>query len=301
MLDCKVARTAVIAGALTLLLPVSTSIAQDSARLANRSRPNYRFLQDKPVNGGAAQEEEPASFELDADRITELQSIDTFNSLEDGQPGDPGHFELQFDFGWQTTSNQDDPVTFTPELKYTPDGSDFLRNMKLTLNAPMVYGLGGVDGNADVTLGWQQRWVVENGLMPTLATLAEVRLPSGYRSSGVDGTLTGIVAKEAGPGTIYLNAFAASVNGDNIEDLRHFQWGMRTGYRWRVDEKIALIADYVYQSSEQTGHSDVHLFEVSGEWHINDNLVIGPGIVVGLDHNDEAPNFGAGFRLTWAF
>ena len=46
--------------------------------------------------------------------------------------------------------------------------------------------------------------------MPTIATLAEIRVPTGYHSAGVDGSLTGIVAKDLGPGTMYLNGFATT-------------------------------------------------------------------------------------------
>jgi hypothetical protein len=246
----------------------------------------------------ARQAEPPAPIE---DAVAERQSVDTFNSIEDGQPGVPGGFELEADFGWQTTSGEHDSFLLTPEIEYTLDGCDFLRNMQLILGVPMEFGLGGVDGNGDVVLGWQQRWVAEDGLMPTLGTLAEVRLPSGYHSSGVDGTLTGIVAKDCGPGTLYLNAFAKTANGDNIDELRHFQWGLRAGYKWRITDDWALIGDYVHEVSEEEGHGDLNLLEVSGEWHVTKDLTIGPGILVGLDDNEETPNFGAGVHLTWSF
>ena len=235
------------------------------------------------------------------DAVAERQSVDAFNSLEDGQPGVPGGFELEADFGWQTTSGEHDAFSLTPELELTLDGCEFLRNTQLILGVPLDFGLGRVEGNGDVEFGWQQRWVAEEGLMPTLATLAEVRLPSGYHSAGVDGTLTGIVAKDCGPGTLYFNAFAKTANGDNVEDLRHFQWGLRAGYKWRITDELALIADYLHEVSEQETHGDVNLLEVSGEWHVTKDLTIGPGIFVGLDDNEETPNLGAGVHLTWSF
>ena len=208
---------------------------------------------------------------------------------------------MEFDAGWQTQSGEHDSVPFVPELELTLGGNDFLRNTQLILGFPMEFGLGGVDGNADAQFGWQQRWVQEEGWVPTLATLAEVRFPSGYQSSGVDGTLTGIMAKECGPGTIFLNAFIKTANGNNVEDLRHFQWGVRAGYKWRLREDLALITDYVNQVSEEEGHSNLNLVEVSGEWRMNEQLTIGPGIVIGLDDNEETPNFGAGVHVTWSF
>lgn len=256
---------------------------------------------DEQAEPYTTSEYESSQYETTADSLTERQSIDAYTSLEDGQPGDPGRFELEFDVGWETSSGEHDPVLFAPELTFTLDGNEFLRNTQLILAVPMEFGLGGVDGNADVEFGWQQRWVSEEGWIPTLATLAEIRLPTGYHSSGIDGTFTGIVAKDIGPGTMFLNAFVKTANGNNVEDLRHFQWGVRTGYKWRLQDDLAIIADYVNQASEEQGHGNINLLEVSGEWRVNEQLTIGPGIVVGLDDNEETPNFGVGVHLTWSF
>ncbi|MBN2563949.1 MAG: hypothetical protein JXQ75_23790 [Phycisphaerae bacterium] len=259
--------------------------------------------QDEPLQEESTEryEERASGLEQGEDDVAARQSIDSFTSLEDGQPGDPGKFELEFMLEWETISGEHDPITLETELEYTPDGSDFLQNMQLILGVPVEMGLGGVDGNADLEFGWQQRWVREDGMMPTLATLAEIRIPSGYHSSGVDGTLTGIVAKDVGPGTAYLNGFVKTANGDNVEDVRHFQWGVVTGYKWRIDERFALIGDYVCKSSEEDGHANVNLLELSGEYKVNEHLTVGPGIVIGLDDNEETPNFGAGLRATISF
>ena len=243
-------------------------------------------------SGGAA-----AKSGIEEDELTEHQSVDSFSSLEDGQPGQPGEWEVQIDMGWRTHPDEHDPISLNMEIQKTLSGSEFLENTQLIIAVPLELGLGGVDGNGDVSLEWQQRWVRDNGSMPTLATLTEVRLPTGYHSSGVDGKITGIVAKEAGPGTLYFNAFAETANGDNVEDLRHFQWGFRAGYKWRIDEKLALIGDYVNQSSEEEGHANINALELSGMYKATEHLTVGPGILIGLDHNDETPNVGAGVRL----
>ena len=278
-------------------------MAQDSGRQSPESNTTQATTEKTSQDSATISTRdarESDQFRPSGDDVAERQSIDAFSSLEDGQPGHPGRFELQFDFGWETTSGEHDPVLFKPELKFTLDGNEFLRNTKLTLSVPTEFGSGGVNGNADLEFGWQQRWVTEEGLMPTLATLAEIRIPSGYHSSGVDGTLTGIVAKDFGPGTFYFNAFAETANGHNVKDLRAFQWGLRAGYKWRVSDDFALIGGYVYSSSEQYGHGDINLLEVSGQWRVSETITIGPGVFVGLDNNEETPNFGAGFRLTWS-
>lgn len=296
------------------LIATRQSTAQDPARSSARRDSSqgdpYRY---QPMSLAEMQDQEATSYEESGttrseqslasreDLVTEHQSVDAFNSLEDGQPGPAGELELQLQFGWKTTSGEHDPFEFSTELQYTPDGNEFLRNMQLILGVPVEMGLGGVEGNADIDLGWQQRWVKEDGMMPTISTLAEIRLPTGYHSSGVDGTLTGILAKEMGSGTAFLNGWVKTANGDNVEDLRHFQWGARAGYKYRVSDTLALIGDYFIESSEEEGHSNVNALEFSAEYRFNEHVTIGPGILVGLDDNEETPNLGAGLRLQIAF
>lgn len=263
-----------------------------------------RLAQYQPEENDAGTERSYQSTEttsVSEDAMTEEQSLDSYCSLEDGQPGEPGHFELKTDIGWQTKSGEHDPVLLTPELTYTFDGSEFLRNMELGLSVPMELGLGGEPGNGDVEIAWLQRWVREDGMMPTISTVAEIRVPSGYHSSGVDGTLTGVIAKNLGPGTMFLNGFIKTANGHNIDDLRHFQWGARAGYKWQVRDDLAFIVDYVNQSSEEEGNANSNLLELSSEWRVNEHLTIGPGIVIGLDDNEETPNLGAGVHVGWSF
>ena len=233
------------------------------------------------------------------DDVAERQSVDTWSTLEDGQPGAPGELEIHLASGWQTRSGEHDPVFLEPELEYTLDGSEFLRNTQLILGVPLTLGFGDYVGNGDIEFGWQQRWVKEEGMMPTLATLAEMRIPSGYEGSGVDGKLTGIVAKDIGPGTAYFNAFIITANGHEVEDVRHFQWGGRVGYKWRITDAFSFITDYVHQSSEEMGHANSNTLELSSEYKFNEHLSIGPGIVIGLDRNEETPYFGAGIRAVY--
>jgi len=253
------------------------------------------------VFGGALAAAQAQDAGAGEDAVTERQSMDAFMSLEDGQPSAPGTLELQLDFGWITTSGESDAGIFVPELKYTPDGNEFLRNMKLALTFPVELGNGGIDGNGDAEFAWQQRWVAEDGNVPTLATILSMRAPTGYQSSGVDGTFTGILAKDCGPGTFFLNGWVKTANGNNIEDRRDFQWGGRVAYLWRFAEGAALTVGYVHETSEEDGVSNMNLVELGAQFEINENLTIGPGVFVGVDGRESTPNFGAGIRVTYGF
>jgi len=267
------------------------------------------------------------------DPVALRQEIDSFTSLQDGQPAAPGDWELQLDGGWNTRSHRHDHTLIEPVVKYTPhrytsSGYEFFEAMQLSLRMPLDVGRGEVVGNGDMTFGWQERWLVEHDGLPTVATLAEIRMPTGRKSNGADGTLTGILDKDFGPGTMYLNGWVRTANGESENggegrtakycvdfyssgasqslcengcDRRHFQWGVRLGYKWRVCGRTSLIVDYVHQSSEKTGRDNVNLLELAAEFRTQHRVAFGPGVFVGLDRNAETPRLGAGFRILYLF
>lgn len=246
--------------------------------------------------------------------IRELQSMDAFTSIEDGQPGAPGEWELRLDISWEhldddgddghrffgfRSRDDDDVYPAELELKYTGKGGHFRENMKLTLTSGAEFGNGSVEGNGDLELGWQQRWVTEHDKTPTFATLLSVRTPTGDDSSGVDVTLFAILDKDLGPGTLFLSAWITDANGG--DDVRSTQWGGQLGYRWRIGERFALIGNYVHKSSEDKGNDEIDLLELGVEYHPTDNVIFGPGVFVGLSDDEEAPDLGAGIRFTYTF
>jgi len=256
-----------------------------------------------------------------ADEMEDIQSFNTYTSLEDGQPGQPGELQINYFNGWETTSGESDPWLMKTEIEYTFK-QELLRNTKLGLAVPLELGNGGVDGNGDIEFAWKQRWIAEEegNWWPTFSTINEIRIPSGYHSEKVDWTLTGVLAKNIGPGTAYVNAWLKSANGSNNledestfwdqlwceekgEDLRNFQWGFRFGYKWRLSENFAIIPAYIMESSELRGGHNQNRGEISAEWRVNEQLSIGPGILFGLDGGDETPHFGAGITLhyEWIF
>lgn len=246
-------------------------------------------------------EDEKTKDEKAEDVLIEHQSIDAYCSLEDGTGGPPGEVALELNSGWLTRSGEPDEYPLSLELKWTPGGNEFLDNTELAVGVPLELGVGAVKGNGDIELGWQQRWVKDNGMVPTLGTLVEIRTPSGLHSSGVDAIVTGIVAKEMGPGTGFLNLWMRSANGNNIDEVRGFQWGFRAGYKWRITEQLAFIGVYSHEISEEKHHGDLNLLEFASQIEVCDHLTVGPGIIAGLDNNEETPDFGAGVRFECTF
>jgi short-subunit dehydrogenase len=91
---------------------------------------------------------------------------------------------------------------------------------------PLVLGNGGYEGNGDVELEWIQRWIAEEPChwWPTFSTVNLIRFPTGYHSAKVDWTLTGVLAKNVGPGTAYMNAWLKTANGDNNLEEGSTRW-----------------------------------------------------------------------------
>lgn len=252
--------------------------------------------------------EMPRSLFWPKDSVALAQEADTFTSLEDGQPAGPGDWEMQLQGGWGTWSNthRHDPALLEPGLKYTPHrygqaGAQFLENMQLRMRMPFALGTGEVAQNGDLDFGWQQRWIKECSIWPTVSTLAEIRMPTRHHSSGVDGTFTGILAKAIGPGTAYANGWARTANGDDIDDVRHFQWGVRGGYKLPLADWAALLAVYSHSSSMVKGCGNSNMLELGASFRTEHRLAFGPGVFMGLDDNGETPNFGVGFRLIYLF
>lgn len=262
---------------------------------------------------------ETKSSEAAEDVMEDIQSFNTYISLDDGQPGQRGELQFNFFNGWETGDDESDPWNMRMEIEYSPNGGNWLLdNAKFGIGVPFELTNGAVDGNGDVSLVWKQRLLEEerDGAPVTFTIQNELRLPTGYDSSGVDWTVQGVIAKEFGPGTAVFNAFAKSanghnnlesaswwdqVNGESDDELEHFQWGFRLGYKWRLTESFALVTDYINQNNELRGERNQNIGELAAEWRVNEHLTIGPGIMFGLDGQDSTPDFGAGLLIHYSW
>jgi hypothetical protein len=197
--------------------------------------------------------------------------------------------------------HKDDATDLTVKLSHRPRGPQWLHNMELQLSLPLDLGDGDVEGNGDLEFGVLYRFIQEDGCVPTVALLSTMRIPSGDRSDGVDGIFTGIVSHTLGPGVLYLNGTVATLN-NNIESYeRRFQWSVVPGYKLPVTDGLALIFDYVQQSSPWKGVGNQNLLELGAEIHLADGLTLGPGVQIGLDGREGTQNLGAGVVLEYEF
>jgi hypothetical protein len=241
-------------------------------------------------------------------------------SVKDAVPIPCGQLDLRLTGQWITAGapanrgDSGDDFIITPGLVWGA-ADDF----ELFLNVPVWVGSGGeipgirpdpitggtesgLDGNADAYLGFLWRFADQVDYWPAAALQFTGRFPTGVRSSGIDVEGRLILTNEYDSGLrSHLNVWGTSANGDNFEELRHFQYGGSIGVDGPLaGDDLRWVLDYMYVSSRELGNSGTNLADVGWQWRISDVHNLGMSVQIGLDHSDdEAPNFGA--KVTYAY
>jgi len=181
-------------------------------------------------------------------------------------------------------------------------------NVEVSLDLPINLGDGGnadggYDGNADLRLGLLYRfWEDQGDWVPAFALSSKLRLPTGDRSSGVDGELRAILTKEYESDLrSHVNGFVTTANGNNEPDTRYFQWGLVIGMDGPLcaDGAVRWVADYMHRSSEHFGASNMNVLELGSEWTMAQNSKLGMSAQIGLDDHEETPAFG--LKLNYSY
>ncbi len=215
--------------------------------------------------------------------------------LRSADPEEPGEMDLKIIYGYETASGEDDDH----ELEFVLEWG-MARNWEFILEAPFEIGDGGVEGNGDITaFGFHTRFWEEDGWIPAVAMRNLMRIPTGYHSSGVDYIGRLLVTKSILPGRLraHFNPFLTSVNGNNEEEARHFQWGAAIGVDYRVNDDLVLVADYLHRTSEEEGYRNNHSIELGADWKLAEHHTVAFGTELGLDGDSSGANWG--FKVSY--
>ena len=60
------------------------------------------------------------------------------------------------------------------------------------------------------------------------------------------------------------------------------------------------VVDYVNKTSNFYGHSNMNLIDVGWQWTMDDASQLGMSMLIGLDDEEETPNFGAAVTYAMA-
>lgn len=243
--------------------------------------------------------EEP--FDNDYREVSEF-----FNIREANPQVVKGEWEFETEFFWNTKSNgDDDEFRMDQTLKYGITNSFFV---ELEVQEPNV-GDGGEQGAGDLGIVLFKRFVkeVKGGDVPAVAGYAEIRLPTGDHSRNTDALLSGVVTKSLEWGMrAHFQAFIETANGgysdEDDDNRRDLQWGFGPGFDWEIDDKTLVLLNYLNKSGDKDGEHNNNILELGASRQIVDNGKISEhikaAIDIGLDGQDETPNFGA--RFLWS-
>ena len=284
-------------------------LALAGTAFAQESDVTYETTTTTTVSGGA-------------DLISELWAMDDANPIATGQ------VDLRLTGQWVTSSapanfgDSDDDFVFEPSLRWGP-----CANVEVFASVPIWLGdsgdRGAFDyGNYDTYVGFTWRIMEPQDIWPAAALGASARIPTGDGSSGIDGELRLILTNEYESGMrSHINAFAATINddedasgggffgpfggffgADDFGDPRHFQYGFVIGMDGPLcgDGAVRWVADYMNRSSLHYGASNMNILELGWEWTMAEARKLGMSVQIGLDDEDDTPNFGAAVSYAWS-
>ncbi len=184
---------------------------------------------------------------------------------------------------------------------------------------------GQQDGNYDAYFGALWRFRDQEDYWPAMALGTTIRTPTGDHSNGLDAELRLSMTNEYDNGLrSHMNFFLSSVNTDNNENARHFQYGAVVGldgplcadgavrwvldYMWRISDSyggghmnmVEGNRHNMWRTNDSYGGGPMNIVEGGWQWQIADAHKLGMSIQAGLDHAENStPNMGA--ALTYAY
>lgn len=239
--------------------------------------------------------------------------------FSDAVPVAQGRVDLRLSYGWTTANapanrgDSDDDHVITPKIVW--GAAD---KLELSLAVPSWVGdsgdrPGGGDGNFDSHVGLLWRFLEQEGAwVPAMALGLSGRFPTGCDSSGVDGTATLVMTNEYDSGLrSHFNLWGKTANGNNNDGFekngrvygneRDFQYGAVVGLDGPLGDAARWVVDYQWRIGQYEGTgSGSNILEAGWEWQLNDANRIGMSCQIGLDDNDDTPNFGAIFNYSYS-
>ena len=155
-------------------------------------------------------------------------------------------------------------------MSAVPASSGFWCQAQFEFFAPVVKAFDGdIDVEKSVAASWQQRWLIDDGSLPTLSTVVEVQVPYDNSNANTEISLIGIAAKSTGWGAVYLNSLAVSEDGSDFSSV---DFSGVIGAKRIVNATLALFADLTIDED------GLYALELSAERDYSNGLSFGPGI-----------------------
>lgn len=224
-----------------------------------------------------------------------------FNVREAYSNTEKGEWEFEAGSKWFTRRDHErDEVEVYQSLKYGVT-DDF--HLELEVSEPLGYGGEGV---GELTFTVFNTFWHESDWLPAFGGRAAMRIPSGYESSGVDGTFTGIFTKTLLPRfRAHFLGYVRTANGapgnEEEENRRAFQWGLGPGFDYQITDATVAVLNYLHKVSDEYGEHNNNILELGVVHHFPENgrfhHMLKLAAEVGLDGQPDTPKLGA--KLQW--
>lgn len=229
----------------------------------------------------------------------------------------PQRIDLRLSYKWVTAGapanrgDSSDDHILIPKIVWGA-----AEKLELSLDIPSWVGKGGEkpndgDGNYDSNIGLLWRFKDQDGAWsPAMALGVSGRFPTGRHSSGIDGTATLVLTNEYDGGLrSHFNLWGKTANGNNNDGFeedgrvygseRDFQYGAVVGLDGPLSDAVRWVVDYQWRIGQYDGTgSGSNILEFGLEWQLDDCNRVGMSNQLGLDDNDDTPNYGAIFNFS---
>lgn len=251
-----------------------------------------------------AQEKEVTNIKTETQTVSSSWDLLNNWNMTDASTLPPAHVHLRLKYNWVTSEkpanndDENDDHQITPTIVWGID-----EYWEWAITVPYWFSEDGqdrpgeLDGNYDTFSTLQWRFMEQDGNIPAMAVAGTLRIPTGDESNKVDFETRLILTNQYDSGIrSHVNVFATTVNGDNDENARHFQWGFVVGADGPLcdDGSVRWVADLMHRSSYSYGRGNINQLELGWEWAIDDQNALGMSVQLGLDGEDEGINAGVG-------
>jgi len=213
-----------------------------------------------------------------------------------------GEWEFELKNVYSTKSrSRHDHFELAQSIKYGIT-DDF--HIELEVSEPLGYSGYGV---GELKLKLFNTFWHEAELLPAFGGSAELRIPTGYGSSRVDGIFTGILTKTIFPRfRAHLLGYVETANGaqghEEEENRRAFQWGVGPGFDYQLTDDTLVLLNYLHKSSDRYGEHNNNIMEAGLVHYFPKTGAFKHGIKAAVDWTldglEDTPNFAA--KLQWS-
>jgi hypothetical protein len=221
--------------------------------------------------------------------------------LEDAYAIPAGELALELGIGFDSRRHADDHVFGELELLWGA-----VPNLQVGIGTAIISSPHDVDEQSksgDLHLSGLYNFNQETSL-PAFAIKAELNLPTGVDSAGVDGAITGIVTKSFGTVSLHFNAgyeFLSGTMAGERDGLYKFAFGASLPIGAPMHTRTTLICDLFVEQALAQGEDEIIGAEIGVRHQLSERIVIDGGIGTEFDGPAERSQVFAMLGLSITF